>query len=338
MFHRVTTEDQEKSTTQKQPANTNATATAKPQEAAPKQAPKARVTTTATPQATVRKPQERALFGSGKKTTNTTQPVTQNTPATQKPTTQNVVKSTPTAQATMTSSSTITQKRSYAPSIAKTNYSTPKTDRGTTMTSYSRTPSTDTSGDNEKPTHDFSAGTYSRARSSTGGYPGSSSYAAGVSGGRTSSKSSDNDRTLTIGAGITMAGEIESCDYLLVEGTVEAALKGARSLEIAESGVFYGTVEIEEATIAGRFEGDITVHGRLTILSSGIVTGTITYKELEIEGGAIVDGRLTPVASTAQTQTPAPVSTKTRSKSSTSEKNAANTDGALFEKDIVAAE
>lgn len=103
------------------------------------------------------------------------------------------------------------------------------------------------------------------------------------------------DRTLTIGRGINMSGEIDSCDHLLVEGTVEAALKGAKLLDIAESGTFYGTVEIEEATIAGRFEGDLTVNGRLTIKSSGVITGSIAYRELEVEAGAMLDGRMTPL-------------------------------------------
>ena len=105
------------------------------------------------------------------------------------------------------------------------------------------------------------------------------------------------DRRLVIGQGITMSGEIEACDYLLVEGTLEAALKGAKVLEIAETGTFYGGVEIEEATVAGRFEGDLNVHGRLTIKSGGSVTGTVSYKELAIEAGAILDGKVSPLAS-----------------------------------------
>lgn len=103
-------------------------------------------------------------------------------------------------------------------------------------------------------------------------------------------------RRLVIGEGITMSGEIEACDYLVVEGTVEAALKGASVLEIAENGIFYGTVEIDEATVAGRFEGDITVNGRLTVTSSGSITGTIAYKELAVDAGATVDGKITPLA------------------------------------------
>lgn len=111
--------------------------------------------------------------------------------------------------------------------------------------------------------------------------------------------SSDNDRRLTIGRGITMSGEIECCDELQVEGTVEAALKGATFLNIASSGVFYGTVEIQDAVVAGRFEGELVVNGRLTVEETGVITGTISYKELEIKSGAIVDGRITPLSAQA---------------------------------------
>lgn len=105
------------------------------------------------------------------------------------------------------------------------------------------------------------------------------------------------ERKLHIGVGITMSGEIESCDHLVVEGTVEAALKGASVLDIAEQGAFYGTVEIDDANIAGRFEGDITVNGRLTIESTGVIIGSVSYKELSMEAGATLDGSVSPIGS-----------------------------------------
>jgi cytoskeletal protein CcmA (bactofilin family) len=106
-------------------------------------------------------------------------------------------------------------------------------------------------------------------------------------------------RKLIIGQGITMSGEIENCDQLLVEGTVEATLNGAKLLDIAESGIFYGSVDIEEAIIAGRFEGDLTVDGRVTITSTGTVTGTITYRELTVEAGANIEGKISSFASSS---------------------------------------
>lgn len=108
---------------------------------------------------------------------------------------------------------------------------------------------------------------------------------------------SSNEQKLVIGQGIAMSGEIESCEHLIVEGTVEASLKGAETLDISESGAFYGTVEIEDANIAGRFEGDITVRGRLTLDSTGVIIGSISYKELAIEAGATIDGSISPIGS-----------------------------------------
>lgn len=133
------------------------------------------------------------------------------------------------------------------------------------------------------------------------------------------------DRRLIIGRGITMSGEIESCDHLVVEGTVEATLKGASVLDIAESGVFYGTVEIDEATVAGRFEGDLQVKGRLTIRSGGAIKGSITYKELEVEAGATIDGRLSPVGAEHDAK-------KSQPRKRKDSHEAANSDGELFGK------
>lgn len=107
--------------------------------------------------------------------------------------------------------------------------------------------------------------------------------------------SHDDESRLVIGQGIAISGEIESCHTLVVEGTVEASLKGARIVEIEETGIFYGAIEIEEATISGRFEGELVVNGRLSVTSTGTITGTIAYKELEIEAGAMIDGKLTPI-------------------------------------------
>ena len=54
-------------------------------------------------------------------------------------------------------------------------------------------------------------------------------------------------------------------DILVVEGKVEAKLTEGKLLEITESGQFRGSVEIENADIAGRYDGQLVVHGRLTV-------------------------------------------------------------------------
>ncbi|MBP7721502.1 MAG: polymer-forming cytoskeletal protein [Alphaproteobacteria bacterium] len=191
----------------------------------------------------------------------------------------------------------LVQAVTNAPAATQVKENTPKKEEAPTMIDQPKKPEPAAQDNAPRALEIPGSGAYQRpgqppvrtAGNFPGSYPGYNPHAA-AAGAMTST-----DRRLIIGRGITMSGEIESCDHLIVEGTVEATLKGASVLDIAESGVFYGTVEIDEATIAGRFEGDIQVKGRLTIRTGGAITGSIAYKELEVEAGATIDGRLSPI-------------------------------------------
>jgi len=106
-------------------------------------------------------------------------------------------------------------------------------------------------------------------------------------------------RKLIVGRDISLSGEITACDVLVVEGTVEAKLRDGRNIEIAESGLFRGSVEIDEADIGGRFEGDISVRGRLRLRSTGRITGSIRYGELEVEAGGQLIGDIQVLTATS---------------------------------------
>lgn len=116
--------------------------------------------------------------------------------------------------------------------------------------------------------------------------------AAGPAGSARASATATDMRKLIVGRDISLSGEITSCDVLVVEGTVEAKLRDGRNIEIAESGLFRGSVEIDEADIAGRFEGDIAVRGRLRVRASGRIHGSIRYGELEVEAGGQLVGEI----------------------------------------------
>jgi hypothetical protein len=51
-------------------------------------------------------------------------------------------------------------------------------------------------------------------------------------------KPDGESRCLSVGRGITLSGEVNSCDKLLIEGSVDAKLTNCRAIEIAESGLF----------------------------------------------------------------------------------------------------
>ena len=130
----------------------------------------------------------------------------------------------------------------------------------------------------------------------------------GSSGGSSLSSGSNEMRKLIVGRDISLSGEITACDVLVVEGTVEAKLRDGRNIEIAESGLFKGSVEIDEADIAGRFEGDISVRGRLRLRSTGKINGSIRYGELEVEAGGQLMGDIQVLTATnaSVTRVPAP--------------------------------
>ena len=97
---------------------------------------------------------------------------------------------------------------------------------------------------------------------------------------------------LVVGPDIKLKGvEISDCDTLVVEGRVDATLD-ARILEIAENGVFQGTIAVDQAEIRGRFEGEITVRKQLVILGTGKVSGKIRYAKIKVEEGAELSGDL----------------------------------------------
>ena len=99
-------------------------------------------------------------------------------------------------------------------------------------------------------------------------------------------------KKLIVGRDIFLNGEIRTCDSLVVEGKVEAVLSDCRAMDIAGSGEFRGSAEIESADISGRFDGDLVVRQRLTIRASGKVLGKIRYGQLEIERGGIISGTI----------------------------------------------
>lgn len=105
-------------------------------------------------------------------------------------------------------------------------------------------------------------------------------------------KAAADPKRLTVGRGINLSGEINSCDTLVVEGEVQASLDHCNAMEIAKSGVFKGTAEIATADIAGLFDGDLVVRDRLILRGSGRIIGSVRYSELEIERGGRITGTM----------------------------------------------
>ena len=110
-----------------------------------------------------------------------------------------------------------------------------------------------------------------------------------LTGGLSHSGTADS-KQLIVGRDISLTGEINTCEKLIVEGQVQATLSACHSIDVAKTGTFTGTAEVEDCEVSGLFDGELIVHGRLLVHASGKVTGRIRYGELEVERGGELDG------------------------------------------------
>jgi cytoskeletal protein CcmA (bactofilin family) len=99
-------------------------------------------------------------------------------------------------------------------------------------------------------------------------------------------------RVLQLGKGISIQGSVTEAERIVIEGTMESQLLQCQELAISHSGVFKGEVQVEDADIAGVFDGTLTASGSLTIRATGRVLGVARSRRLSVEDGGQLTGRM----------------------------------------------
>ena len=99
-------------------------------------------------------------------------------------------------------------------------------------------------------------------------------------------------RVLQLGKGISIQGSVTEAERIVIEGTMESQLLQCQELAISHSGVFKGEVQVEDADIAGVFDGTLTATGSLIIRATGRVLGVARSRRLSVEDGGQLTGRM----------------------------------------------
>ena len=99
-------------------------------------------------------------------------------------------------------------------------------------------------------------------------------------------------RVLQLGKGISIQGSVTEAERIVIEGTMESQLLQCQELAISHSGVFKGEVQVEDADIAGVFDGTLIASGSLTIRATGRVLGVARARRLSVEDGGQLTGRM----------------------------------------------
>ncbi len=103
--------------------------------------------------------------------------------------------------------------------------------------------------------------------------------------------------------GVEITGDVVFTSGMRIDGHVKGDVSGRPSegkspslLVLSDKGHIEGCIRCGDAVINGTVVGDLDVEHRLELQSDARVTGTIRYRQLQMDVGATVQGHLLRVA------------------------------------------
>ena len=96
---------------------------------------------------------------------------------------------------------------------------------------------------------------------------------------------------LIIGEGANINGTIKEKNQINIQGNVEGDVE-CKDLFVGKSGILKGKIKTESLIVEGKIEGELIINGLLKLMSSGTVSGKITYGSIHINEGGKMLGEL----------------------------------------------
>ena len=96
-----------------------------------------------------------------------------------------------------------------------------------------------------------------------------------------------------VGANVKLVGTLQDASDIVIHGRIEGEVISNQMISIMETAYIKGPVSGDVVNVAGKVRGSITATGRLEILPTGKIFGSITSKDLSIKSGAIFVGKCT---------------------------------------------
>lgn len=96
-----------------------------------------------------------------------------------------------------------------------------------------------------------------------------------------------------VGPSVNVEGDFASEGNIVVKGTVSGSVFTSKHLTVEKGAKIVANVRAGSATIAGEIKGNVKVKDSLELMSTSKVIGDIDAKNLRIESGAILYGKVT---------------------------------------------
>jgi len=104
-------------------------------------------------------------------------------------------------------------------------------------------------------------------------------------------KSASGKDCLIVGEGVEITGKVDVPGSLEVHGKIIGEVRAGK-IEVGPTGRIEGRMAAEELELHGYASDFLSVSRRLAVRSTATVVGTISYRNIEIESGASIRGKL----------------------------------------------
>ncbi len=95
-----------------------------------------------------------------------------------------------------------------------------------------------------------------------------------------------------INKGCSINGEITGNGDFLINGEVTGNCDVEGTVTLAAAGVWDGSISAENVIVAGKLDGDIIARGKVEIMDTARISGTVSAEAIAVAEGAVVEGAM----------------------------------------------
>jgi len=108
----------------------------------------------------------------------------------------------------------------------------------------------------------------------------------------TNTSNSDDNVDTVVGPSVNVEGDFSSAGNIVVKGSVSGNVSTSKHLLVEEGAKIMANVQSGSATISGMVKGNMKIKDTLILTSSAKVLGDIKVKILQVDAGAIMQGKI----------------------------------------------
>lgn len=119
-----------------------------------------------------------------------------------------------------------------------------------------------------------------------------------------------------VGPGMKIVGDCITDGTVRIEGRVEGSVQAGKAVVVGKDGTIEGNVETQDAVISGVVTGTINAESRLELQSTCRIEGEVYARRMQLEEGAILNGRVQMGEKKARSSVTSPSSSSSSSQDS----------------------